>query len=593
MTRRSVLWGVVLLGGLVRLGHLLAVYPTPMFAAHRIWPASDMYTFDQWARQITAGDVLGRTPYYRVMEWMSRAATPEQWGRWFGDAPVFYTAPLYPYLVALVGWPFADPALPMALLQIAASLASIVLLFLVTERLFGSGAALAAAAVLAVYGPAVHYDAVLLRGPWVVLASLLLTWLLLRVRERFTAAGAGIVGLVVGISILLNESFAMLALLVPLVLVWWAPGVSRAAVSLGAFVVGLGVSLAPLVARNVALGVPPLQVARQGALVFAFFNASDADPLIFGNAPASLPGLMEAAEGRLGRIAWLCLHSFDGVAEMVSFYLRRAAGLIAPFENTDNASFYYATLQSPLLRWLPDYAWLFPVLIVGIVLALRHPRRGLLVALLPVSLALLAANLVAPPLSRYRLPLIVLWMPCAGLALDRLWGWVRQGRITAVAATIGAMVGAAMFAHQIERRVVLGGEDAWRHVYRMADFVVVAREYERQGRYAEAGREYLTFAAHVPHGSRQWAQARYLAAPLQVRAGDAAGGRASADAAAERAPADAGVLVAIGDLYWQTFGDPEAAARLYRRAAALEPTGPTAHVLQDRLRRVDALAAPR
>jgi tetratricopeptide (TPR) repeat protein len=589
VTRRRLLLAVVLLCAVVRVVHLVAIQRSPVFVAHRIWPATDMYAFDQWAQRIVGGDSLGREPYHPLMEWMLQAAPPAQWGRWLGDAPVFFRAPLYAYLLALVRWLFGDPALPMAVLQIVAAMASTAVLFLLTERLFGLAAAAGAASLLAVYGPAVHYDTVLLRGPWVVLLSLLISWRLLGLRERLTASGAAIVGALVGVSVLLNEGFAPLPWIVPVLVACWAPSVTRGAAAVGWFLGGLALALAPLVARNLAVGVPALQLATTGAFVFAFSNASDSDPIFFGSPPPSFIALMEAAAGQLSRLVWLCLRSFDGVGDAAGFYLRRAGGLIAPFENADNASFYYAAIQSPLLGWLVDWTWLFPLVALGIVLAVRHPRRGGLVALLPATLALLAANLVAPPLSRYRLPLIVLWMPCGGLAIDRLWTCLRQGRVAAVGGILAALLGVALVADQVERRVVLRGDDAWTHVHRMADFVVAAREYENQGRYREASREYLTFAARVPQDSRQWAHALYLAAPLQLRAGEAEAGRASADAAAERAPPDPGVLIAIGDLYLQTFGDVGAAAGVYRRAAALGPTGPMSQVLEDRLRRVEAL----
>lgn len=589
MTRRRLLLAVVLVCGLVRVGHLLAVHRTPIFVAHRVWPATDMYTFDQWAQRIVGGDVLGRVPFHRVVEWMSQTAPPAQWARWFGDAPVFYTAPLYAYLVALVRWLFGDPALPMAILQVAASIASAALLFLVTERLFGAVAGAIAALLFAVYGPAVHYDVVLLRGPWVILAALLVTWALLRMRERFTAAGAGILGLVVGGSVLLNESFVTLAVLVPIVVAYWAPSVARGTAAIGALLAGMGIALAPLVARNVAVGAPPFQVAVQGAFVFALLNTRDSNPSFFGFAHPSFVPLMEASDGRLGRLVWLSLRSFDGVGQMASFYLRRAAGLIAPFENPDNASFYYATIQSPLLRWLPDWAWLFPAVAVGVALALGHPRRRLLVALVPVSLAFLAANLIAPPLSRYRLPLIVLSMPCAGLAFERLWHWTRQRRVAALGGVAAALIGLRLVAGLVERRVVLAGGDPSTRVYRMAEFSVAATEYERQGRYREASDEYLALAARIPRGSRRWAQALTLATPLQVHAGDHAGARASLDAASERAPADPVALLAIGDTYWKALGDPGEAAVVYRRAGELRPTGTIGAILEARLRELDAL----
>src|SRR5262249_2669615 len=151
--------------------------------------------------------------------------------------------------------------------------------------------------------------------------SLLITWCLLRVADRCTAARGAVLGFVVGVSVLLNESFATLAVLVPVAVAWLAPSASRAAAAVIAFFAGACVAPGPLVARNVAVGVPPLAIALQGTVVYAFFNAGDSSPTFFGAAPASLARLLAASEQRLGRLMWLCLQSFDGVADVAGFYL--------------------------------------------------------------------------------------------------------------------------------------------------------------------------------------------------------------------------------------------------------------------------------
>jgi hypothetical protein len=234
-----------------------------------------MYIFDQCAQRIVGGDPLGRIAYRPLLDWMVKVAPPEQWTLWFGEAPVFFKAPLYAYLIALLRWLFGDPALPMALLQIGASMASTALLFLVTERVFGTAAGIMAALAFALYGPAVHHDVVMLRGPWVVLAALLVTWRLLHLRERLTPTGGVAVGSIVGVSILLNESYVTLPFLVLVALACWARTFLQWAAVSAAFLAGLGIALAPLVARNVVVGAPPLQIAVTGAWVFALSNATD------------------------------------------------------------------------------------------------------------------------------------------------------------------------------------------------------------------------------------------------------------------------------------------------------------------------------
>jgi hypothetical protein len=590
--RRLALLVVVVVCVVVRAVHLLAVHDTAMFFAHRIWPQSDMYIFDQWAQRIVGGDPLGRTTYHPILDWMSRTVPPETWTRWFGEAPVYFKAPLYAYLVALLRALFGDPALPMAILQIGASAASTVVLFFLTERLFGAAAAFVAALAFAVYGPAVHYDAVLLRGPWIVLAALLVTWRLVELRERLTARGAGLLGVIVGVALLLNEGFSTLPLLVVVAFAFWATSTSAWAVASVAFAAGLGLTLAPLVVRNVAVGAPPFAVAVTGAWVLALFNASDSDPSTFGYPQRSFVPLMEAADGRVGRVLWLCLRSFDGPGAVLGFYLHRFVGLLTPFEAADNASFYYAAIASPSLGWLPDWAWLLPLAAVGGVLAVAGTPLRSLGPLLPVALALLATNLLAPPLSRYRLPLIVLAFPFAGLAAARAWSWVVSRRFAPLLATLVAMAGVWMGARLLERRFVLTGDTPWARVYRLADFYVSAREYGRQARYRDASGEYLALAAHVPRGSRMWAQALLFAAEWQTQAGERGAARASVDAVTAHASDDPAILVAAGDIYWRVLGDPAAAAGVYGRAAELHPDAAVLAMLQARQRQLDALRPP-
>jgi tetratricopeptide (TPR) repeat protein len=297
---------------------------------------------------------------------------------------------------------------------------------------------------------------------------------------------------------------------------------------------------------------------------------------------------MEASEARLLRVAWLCLRSFDGVGQLLGFYLRRVAGLIAPFENADNASFYHAAVGSPLLRWLPDWAWLFPISALGVLLALATVRWRCLAPLAPVSVVLLVSNLLTAPLSRYRLPLVVLAMPFAGLALERTWRWVTRRRLGAVAGALAAIVALRAGAALAERRLVLTGPEPWMNVYRYTDFNVSATEYAEQERYDAASREYLALAAHSPLGSFQWVQALLLAALMQARAGDADGARASVRMASESAPAAARVWLAIGDVYRETLADPAGAAEAYRRAAELRPTEEVLEALRARTRDLKA-----
>src|SRR5262245_55231895 len=331
-----------------------------------------MYFFDQWAQRIAGGDVLGREVYHPLGAWQLAAAALDKWQAWYGTSPVFYKAPFYPYLIAILYRVFGDAIFPLALLQILAAGASTLLLGDITRRIFGDTAGLGAAIIYALYAPDVHFDTIMLRGPWIVLASLLGTWLLLRLRDRPGARLAAGLGVATAIAILVNEAFLIVPLLIGVLLLWWFGRSRPVAILAGAFILGIVVTFAPLVIRNVMVRAPPLKLVVTGSTVYAVFNAAGSSPYFFQVNPAAFVPIVEASHGELLATMLGCLRSFASTRDVLAFYLHKAYGLAIPFENPDNANIYYAELKSRLLGVLPNYAVLLPVGVVGLALAARR-----------------------------------------------------------------------------------------------------------------------------------------------------------------------------------------------------------------------------
>jgi len=543
-----------------------------------------MNLFDQWAQRIVQGDFLGRQTYHPLVNWMLATAPADTWNQWFGTAPVFLKAPLYAYLIALLRWLFGDPLLAMALLQILASTACAVLIFLITQRLFDTTAGVAAGLLFAVYAPAIHYDVVLLRGPWILLTGLVLTWQLVGFRDRPTAARSCAMGAITGLALLVNEGFLPLPMVVLTLVGWWIRDVRRVVVLGGWFLLGLVAVLTPLIARNVLVGVPPLSVAVTGSYALAMCNAADADPLFFRGPAASFVPLMQQSGGKMGRLTWLCLQSFHGLDDFLLFYLRRAVGRVVPVENPDNVNFYYATLKSPLLRWLPTYAFLLPLAVVGMWMGRRS--FAALGSLLPVGLATIGSMMMTLPMSRYRVALAALLCPFAGVTIAQAIRWLRTRRLAALGAAAAGLVALGITAAQLERHVMFRNIDPRVGYYRLMDFRAVAQGYIGQQRFREASEEYLQLAQLTPVPSIR-TQAWLTAAQLQVRAGDAPAARRSLQAVSGLPVNDAATLISIGDV-WLGLGDATNALAAYRRAEALQPGGPLGAQLRNRLARFPA-----
>jgi len=526
---RPIVLALVLLGLSVRVAHLVHVAPTPILEYHRAFRESDMFMFDQWARRIVAGDVLGREVYQPLNQWQLATAPLEKWREWYGThGPIFYKAPLYPYLIACLYWAFGDALPALIVLQIVASCASIALLYSLTDRLLGSQAALVAALVLGCYGPAVHYDVLMLRGPWITLVSLLATWQLAGLRSSPTPLRAFRLGVTVGASLLVNEGFLTAPPLVLALLAFWGGSPRRIAILAGAFGVGLMSAVAPLVVRNVAVGVAPLQLAVTGSTVYAVFNSAGSNPFFLEWRQASFVPVLFESGGTFPGTVWACLRSFSGPGAILAFYIQKAGGLAIAFEIPDNASFYYAAVKDPLLGLLPGYGFVFPLSLLGLGIAARR-RAVTLLPLLPFSLSLLISILITLPLSRYRATFAVYLLPFAGLAVVSAARWwrVRAFRPLAVATT--ALLLVAWASRSWQARVVFAGAPAGIHLYRPSEFLLGAEIQAKRGRYGAAAREVLDLLRLNPSASFR-PSALLLLATLQAQNGDVTAARDTLEA---------------------------------------------------------------
>ena len=575
---RRVLLLLAALALTVRAVHLAQVRPTAMMEYHRTYAASDMALMADWGRHI-AGDWLLRQSFHPLTRWQLEVAPEERWRKWYGEASVYFKAPFYGYLIAVAYRAFDDPMLPLAVLQVLASTAAVALLAALTARTFGAAAGIVAGALFAAYAPAVHYDVLLLRGTWITVAALLAVWQLVRLREQPTTRRALALGLVAGVAILVNEGFTLL----PLLLLPCLPasgGVRRWLRLAAAALLGTLLALVPLVARNLAVGAPPLSLMVNASSGFAIHNAATSNPLFYDSRPAGLAELLQRSDGGLAATAIACARSFDGPLDLMRFYFTKAVGLVVPFENPDNVNFYYARRLSPALRLLPTYTLLFPLAAVGLFLARRRWRAAL--AWLPAVAALLVSLLVTIALSRYRAPLAVLLMPFAGLAVAELVAAVRERHWRGAVALGAAALTVAGVAALLERRVLFAAVDRAALEYRAPEHILGARFHAERGNVAGIVRELGVLVRHHPD-PRTRLRSLLMLADLAAGAGDAAVARRALGAAVRLGSDAPEVLVMAGDVYRLRLGDSEEAVALYRRAAAVDRRGRWRQLIRERL----------
>lgn len=553
---------MMLLALCLRLQHLAAMEATPVRAYHTIHTQSDSFMFDQWAQRIVAGDPLGRHTSPARFQWQLALAPEAQWRAWSGNAPVFFKAPFYAYLLALLRLLFGGGFLPVALLQVLASTLALPLLFRISEQVLGRGAAVAASLLYATYAPAIHYDVLMLRGPWVTLLALAVTWSLLRVRERPGARTAAWSGAAAAGAWMVNEGFATLVPLCALLVALWAG--RRRPRLLAAWSLGLLLTLSPLVARNLAVGAPPFGIAANSSTVFAVHNAYGASPYFFLVNASALP-VLERSQGRFLATVGQCLASFPSPWELLRFYALKGLGLIVPIENPDNVNFYYVALRNPWLAWLPRYPLILPLMLVGAFGARSEWRR--LAPLAPVTLSLLASIFATLAMSRHRTVLAVCLLPLAGHGLDELARWVRYRSWPPVALAGGCALLLAVVGQRAEVDLVFRGLEPSSVRYRPTEFVLGAQFYEGLGQTDAAIRELLDLARLDADRSMQ-ARALIEVARLELERGRADRARATLALAVTFSARYPGLLLGAGDLYVQAQ-DPAAARACYEGVRGL------------------------
>lgn len=395
-------------------------------------PMSDGYAYDQRARGIAQGDWLG--------------------------PPDFVHAPLYAYLLGVVR--LVGGGLTAArCVQVFLGATSCVLILLAARRFFDLPVAVAAAAMLAFYPPAIFFDGLIQKTSLALLLSVLLLYLLACCTDRPSGWRWGATGVALGLLVLTRQNALLLA---PVVLVWlWlgvrsGAGVDRLWWTL-AWAAGFAAALSPWAIRNrVVTGELVLTTPNLGQN-FAMGNNPRATgtylPFKRGRATAEYEQQewVKAAEQAAGRSL--------SASEVSDYYLDAALSYIkahpgpwlrlmlkkwlmvwGAYEAPDTEDYYLYQEHAALLRFgdrVLHFGILCPMAAGGLVLTLSRWRRlWLLYAWLAATALGVAAFVV---FARYRFPLVPVLTMFAGAALVETARAVRQRRARTLVAAMSVL----------------------------------------------------------------------------------------------------------------------------------------------------------
>jgi tetratricopeptide (TPR) repeat protein len=401
----------------IRLAHVLQLRASPFFDVL----LGDSHGYDEWARRIAGGEWVGRD--------------------------VFYQAPLYPYFLGVIYTLAGRDLLLVRIVQAIVGAGSSALVGLAAARLFGTRAGLIAGFGLALYAPAIFFDALLQKSVLDVFFVSLSLWLVSRILTAPAGAGSWIaLGAAMGGLSLTREN----ALVFVVVILLWSASARKpryarfggTTLAPASFVLGLAVVLAPVVIRNYVVGGGFYLTTSQFGPNFYIGNHAGADGTYVSLRPGR--GAPEYERQDATELAELAMKRRLSPGEVSSFWtdralsfirsqpvewtqllVRKAALLVNTSEMVDTESQEsHAEVSWPLriLSPMGHFGVIVPLAVLGLWITWSDRRR-----LWPLTtmLAAYAASVVLLfVFARYRFPLVPFLLILAAGGLASIRGWI-------------------------------------------------------------------------------------------------------------------------------------------------------------------------
>lgn len=442
---RSALF-IFLVALIVRAIHIWQIRRAPFFSVLM----GDARAYDEWAQRIAGGDWLGKE--------------------------VFYQAPLYPYFLGTLYAIVGRDLLIVRLCQAIVGGCSCVLLGAAAARLFSPRAGLVAGLALALYAPAVFFDALIQKSVLDVLFICLAIWLLSRIIGGTSGPLSWLsLGLAMGGLSLTRENALVF---IAVILLW---GLARKAGgkpkglhydpkvrhdmrqrlgTSGLFLFGLSLVLAPVTVRNKVVGGEFFVTTSQFGPNFYIGNNARADgtyaSLRFGRgAPEyerqDATELAERARGRKLTSAEVSGYWTERALAFITSqpggWLKLLGRKIALLSNATEmldteSQASHAEWSTPLklTGWVAHFGTLVPLACLGLVLAWPDRKRLWILYALPLAYA--ASVVLFYVFARYRFPLVpflVLFGAAATVSAVELFRAASTRRRAAMVTAISAV----------------------------------------------------------------------------------------------------------------------------------------------------------
>ena len=368
-----------------------------------------IYVWDVWHSPLSAA-LLGDGREYDA--WAQRIVA----GQWLGS-DVFYQAPLYPYLLAVVFRIFGHDLFVVRVLQATSSAAACVLLARTGCCLFDRRVGIAAGTLMALYAPSLFFDGLIQKSSLDFFLMTVVLYALAEWSVRPRARMAALSGVALGLLAMTRENARVL---IPVLAGWLL--IRREARAAVVFVLALLAVLLPVGFRNYAVGGEFLISTSQAGPNFYIGNHSGASGLYESLLPER--GSVKYERDDATRLAQEAMGRPLSPSEVSNYWVTRAVDDIRASPRAWAALIGKKLMlsinaaEAPDTESLPAYeeyslmlrsvAWInFGVLLVFAVFGmwLERARWRQLAVLYAVILSLLGSVIAFFVVARYRFPL--------------------------------------------------------------------------------------------------------------------------------------------------------------------------------------------
>jgi len=359
---------------------------------HFIHETSDAINFDIGAQNFASGDLLATSANNSY-------------------------SPLYKYFLGFI-YILAGRNLPVVWgIQFVLGTITILLVFLITSKLFNERAALISSTLYALYGPELMYEGILLRASFVTFLGVLSLYLLIQLEEKSNLLRIVITALVISLFIQSRPNVILVFALLFFVSFYCTDKKNLKINLFLSFVVLL-------------FFIPLLIQAYIVHGKFVFFDSSGILTILMGNNPGYtgaeyLPEFRHPEDTSLNykKVVFILFQNFiSNPVEMITLYLRKFYYFFNSYEYTSNYNFYIFQEFSFLLKTpFSNFAFFSSLGLMGFLLNVNNFKRFRLLYtyIIGITMSVVLFYVV----SRFRIPVVPYFAIFAGVFLDRVCTW--------------------------------------------------------------------------------------------------------------------------------------------------------------------------